>query len=337
MNENLENMILSDEEQRKIMADLIATTKPRGIKYQYSHVDMETVIANPNEFIIPQCLPACKTLWEKNIETFMVSNNDDKDLYVLFDKLSDENIALFQQLTQSDSRFFFDGYRKTYGIRVKGNDERAARELADLVEELRMQDTLRFKTVDDFLEEFKTKSGEMGVDEYGYIYSKQNPELANVTLQEALKRSGKENLYVASEGRVYDSPLYLSWHERYQQALSDSLKFQVSELGSNRDNTNEEAALLRDIYLEAEREYISELIKQAGMRQLIEEVNQMPSETLFNVAQKIINNVENGQIPDEQMERVEKQLTVLLAAIHDKVLIKGLIETYDELAPSKKR
>jgi len=32
-----------------------------------------------------------------------------------------------------------------------------------------------------------------------------------------------------------------------------------------------------------------------------------------------------GLIPDEQMERTEHQLTVLLAAIQDKVLLKDLV------------
>lgn len=58
-------------------------------KYNYSYVELEEVISNPEEYIIPQCLPTCKALWEKNIETFMVSNNDDKYLYVLLTNISE--------------------------------------------------------------------------------------------------------------------------------------------------------------------------------------------------------------------------------------------------------
>lgn len=44
-------------------------------KYNYPYVELEEVIFNPEEYI-------CKVLWEKNIETFVVSNNEDKHLYV---------------------------------------------------------------------------------------------------------------------------------------------------------------------------------------------------------------------------------------------------------------
>ena len=62
-------------------------------KYNYSYVELEEVIFNPEEYIIPQCLPTCKALWEKNIETFMVSNNEDDHLYVLLTNISEQNEA----------------------------------------------------------------------------------------------------------------------------------------------------------------------------------------------------------------------------------------------------
>lgn len=85
-------------------------------------------MANPEEYIIPQCLPACKLLWDKNIEIFMVSN-DDEDLYVLLTHVSNENMAIFNQMKQQDPRFIFDGYRNTIGIAVKGNNESSMHEL----------------------------------------------------------------------------------------------------------------------------------------------------------------------------------------------------------------
>ena len=41
------------------------------MKYQYSEVDMAYVYRNPEEFIIPENLAACKLLWNKNIFTKM--------------------------------------------------------------------------------------------------------------------------------------------------------------------------------------------------------------------------------------------------------------------------
>ena len=51
-------------------------------KYNYSYVELEEVIFNPEEYI-------CKVLWEKNIETFVVSNNEDKHLYVFLPNISE--------------------------------------------------------------------------------------------------------------------------------------------------------------------------------------------------------------------------------------------------------
>ena len=86
----------------------------KGAQYQYEYVELEEVIANPEEFIIPQCIPACKSVWEKNIETYMVSNNEHgtENLYVLFKNLSDENIAIIKELSEKDPRFFYYEYRK---------------------------------------------------------------------------------------------------------------------------------------------------------------------------------------------------------------------------------
>lgn len=51
------------------------------------------------------------------------------------------------------------------------------------------------------------------------------------------------------------------------------------------------------------------------------------SEVLFDMTQRFADKVEMGQIPDDQMVKTEQQLTVLLAVIQDKVLIKDLVLT----------
>ena len=115
------------------------------------------------------------------------------------------------------------------GIRVKGNDEHASKELTSLVSVLKMQDTLRFQTPDNFLKSYKNDESNKNIGEEwfiaddGSIHGKTNHKLSNITLQEALEKSGKSGLYVAEEGRVYESPMYLNWHRKYEQSLNNSM------------------------------------------------------------------------------------------------------------------
>lgn len=309
---------------KNFMSKVSETPKKDG-RYQYPYVELEDVMANPEEYIIPQCLPACRALWDKNIETFMVSNNDDEDLYVLLTNVSDENMAIFNQMKQQDPRFVFDGYRNTIGIAVKGNNDSSMHELQGLTEVFRIQDTLRFQTAEDFLESYKHTGGEMTIADDGTIHRNINPALANITLQEALEKSGKSGLYIAEEGRVYESIMYLNWHKKYEQSLNDNMKETISDITPYKGNVDGNIAHLRDTYLSAERDYVSELLKSEGMRDLISEINAETPDRLFAMAQSIVDKVEMGLIPDEQMEKTEQQLTVLLAAIQDKVLLKDLV------------
>ncbi len=317
--------------------DLIAQFKQRiggqktnvntNTKYQYPYVELETVMANPSEYIIPACLPACRELWDKNIETFMVSNFEDNHLYVLLTNVSNENKAIFSQLQKQDPRFIFDGYRNAIGIAVNGTDESAMSELKALTEVFRIQDTLRFQTAEDFLEAYKYTDGKMTIEADGTIRREKNPNLENTTLQEALEKTGKSHLYVAEEGRVYESTTYLRWHKRYEQAKEDEIKNQLSMLGSNKENMGGEIAHLRDTFLSAERNYVAELLKDEEMQKMVADVNQQPSELLFEAAKNLVDKVENGLVPDEQMGRTELQLFVLLASIQDRVLSKDLVLT----------
>ena len=309
---------------KNFMSKVSETPKKDG-RYQYPYVELEDVMANPEEYIIPQCLPAWRALWDKNIETFMVSNNDDEDLYVLLTNVSDENMAIFNQMKQQDPRFVFDGYRNTIGIAVKGNNDSSMHELQGLTEVFRIQDTLRFQTAEDFLESYKHTGGEMTIADDGTIHRNINPALANITLQEALEKSGKSGLYIAEEGRVYESIMYLNWHKKYEQSLNDNMKETISDITPYKGNVDGNIAHLRDTYLSAERDYVSELLKSEGMRDLISEINAETPDRLFAMAQSIVDKVEMGLISDEQMEKTEQQLTVLLAAIQDKVLLKDLV------------
>ena len=81
----------------------------------------------------------------------------------------------------------------------------------------------------------------MIIDEYGHIIRRENPELSNITLEEALKKSDKEELYVAKENRVYDSIMYLNWHQRYLEMLAQNqtdYDYQVNEISNTKPRTN---------------------------------------------------------------------------------------------------
>ena len=213
-----------DEKRIEEFKKRFVSSGTKSIRYQYSHVAMEEVIKNPEEYIVPECLPACKSLWNKNIETFMVSNNDDDNLYVLLnDNLSTENIEIFYRMMKEDSRYFIDNYRKSYGIYVSGKDEKASQELKNLVDVFQIQDTIRFQTEEEFLDSYKKTGGKFDkTDEYGHLHWRYNSKLKNATLEEALKNEGKEALYIPSERRVYQDILYLKWHKKYLESLKNS-------------------------------------------------------------------------------------------------------------------
>jgi len=101
----------------------------------------------------------------------------------------------------------------------------------------------------------------------------------------------------------------------------------------NYDNVNGEAAHLRDVYLEAEKEYVKYLMQFDEVKEMVIGLNHAYNPSyLFQVAQNLIDRVEAGEFSDEEMESVERKLTVLLAAIHDKILLKELVRLpdYDE-------
>ena len=109
---------------------------PSSRAYQYSAVDMKTVMSNPEEYIIPENLEACRLLWSKNIFTKMNNNYDNDYSWITINTLSPENQELFNSLSLTDRRVGL-----TYGgfgfkipiVPGPGNDTFAAfKELIDL-------------------------------------------------------------------------------------------------------------------------------------------------------------------------------------------------------------
>ena len=68
---------------------------PSDRAYQYSIIDMRTVMNNPDEYIIPENLEACKLLWSKNIFTKMCNNYDNDYSWITINTFSHENQEIF--------------------------------------------------------------------------------------------------------------------------------------------------------------------------------------------------------------------------------------------------
>lgn len=192
-------------------------------QYEYRATDIKDVIENAEQYIIPECLEACKSLWSKNIESIMCANyngNDDLFIDLVNDGLSDENKEIF---IRNEGKGFRLGDEHDYPrIYASGQTSESAAALTALVDKLKIQyvRNSRFQSSEEFLEEYKY--GDMPVeytevDKYGNVLvdRQYNPERANATLQDALIQTGKTDLFVPSENRVYESQMFLDWHNRY--------------------------------------------------------------------------------------------------------------------------
>ncbi len=101
--------------------ELVALSKPPASQqYNYTYVSMPEVERNIDEYIIPELQEACKTLWSKNVFTFMCSNrNDGGAAYIILEKLSPENQAIFEKLKKkSPANYLFDTYRNANRIQI---------------------------------------------------------------------------------------------------------------------------------------------------------------------------------------------------------------------------
>ena len=213
---------------QEFMSRLSRKEKPESTtipQYEYGVVSVEDVIRNPEEYVIPECLEACKTLWGKNIETRMCANYDgNNNLFIQFfdgDGLSYENKEVF--ITNAERGFWMGEEHDFPSISVPGQSAESAATLVRLVDKLKIQDvrSCRYKTSKEFLEEFKCDGMPIeydGWDECGNVIvarREYKPERENTTLEDALEQTNKTGLYIPAEDRVYESQMFLDWHNRF--------------------------------------------------------------------------------------------------------------------------
>ena len=133
------DILVNDDEFAEIMKEVREIEekfkKPANFstKYQHSYVNMEKVVNNPEEYIIPELQAACKKLWSINIFTFMCSNREDGGhSYILLEKLSAENQAIFEKLRKEHPKnFIFNEFRRRFGIDFK-TENMTEKEIAEI-------------------------------------------------------------------------------------------------------------------------------------------------------------------------------------------------------------
>lgn len=81
----------------------------------------------------------------------------------------------------------------------------------------------------------------------------------------------------------------------------------------NENNINGKIAFLRDTFLKAEKDYLEELIKEPKYKNFIEDLNKYNSKELSLEAVKRISAIESGKVKEEDLEKVETEITLLLA------------------------
>ena len=118
---------------------------------------------------------------------------------------------------------------------------------------------------------------------------------------------------------VYNKNKY---NDELEEAKYEYLKEEISNITGNMNNVDDAPAHLRDTFLKAESDYVHCLLQDYSMQGLISEINGYSSDELFKVAQGIVDSVENGEVSEEQMEQVEKQLIIVLAAIKDLIHVR---------------
>lgn len=101
------------------------------------------------------------------------------------------------------------------------------------------------------------------------------------------------------------------------------------------NNVNSGVAEKREIFLQAEKEYLEELMKNPNNREFIKSLNQYSALNLSKEADRRICKIENGEVKPENLERVEAEIALIYAAIQDK--IKKLEKELDHFNVNKER
>lgn len=212
---------------------------------EVSTADMEVVENDPEVFIIPECIDACKILWGKNIFTFMCSdylNEDETWIEIIEDDLSDENKEIINQIDDVDIKKF--RYHKgCINIGFPYHGEKARQKLIQMAGQLKMQDVPSRSTINT--ERALIESGynkrvtnpnydseramnDIFYDEYPFIIVF-DPSKIDKPVEQILKENGY--IKIQSEGKIYRSEYHYKKHLRYLEYLKVKEQFNLSKKG----------------------------------------------------------------------------------------------------------
>lgn len=85
------------------------------------------------------------------------------------------------------------------------------------------------------------------------------------------------------------------------------------------NNMNSKISFLRDTFLDAQKDYLEELMKDPKNQIMVAELKRVDSEQLYIAAIKRIMDIETGKVEEKNLERVETEITLILASIEDYV------------------
>ena len=207
--------------------------------FNYAGLSIDKIINNPDEYIVPECLEACKKFWNMNIFTASCSNRREyKDKYgnikkyIMVSHLSDENRKIFEDLIESNPNNYV---KKTiadveyYAIYILSKDniqdrDLESQKLLDLVSPFKMQDCLEgFISIKDY---YLKKI-------LDYLYSTEDISISvpESELIDAVKRNlgalGNLDLLDIDRGIIYKNRFYRDAHLKYlkmQQKDSQDLQ-----------------------------------------------------------------------------------------------------------------
>jgi len=209
-----------DEELEKLFASF---TKPKEEKkstqYEYSHVPMPEIETNPEEFIIPELLPACKILWSKNVFTIMCSNRSDtEEYYIELDSLSENNSEIFKRLSAKYPKIYmWNNSGVCHRITISKNDIEKNKDIVKsflrLVEKFELQDIQpnKYFTTEEYLD---FKSG-YEIRNDGKLEKKRKP------LAQCIKDNNDTDKFDIETGRIYYHKYYLDKHLQYLETIQN--------------------------------------------------------------------------------------------------------------------
>lgn len=209
-----------EEELSKILANF---DKPKEelkpTQYEYSYVPMPEVESNPEEFIIPELLPACKVLWSKNIFTIMCSNRSDKDeFYIELDSLSAKNSEIFKTLAKKcPENFMWNNSEVCHRISISKNDTKKNKNIIKsfltLVDDFELQDIQpnKYFTTEQYLDEHCSYE----------VRNDRKLEKKRKTLEQCIKDNNDADKFDAKTERIYYHKYYLDKHINYLREIEN--------------------------------------------------------------------------------------------------------------------